>query len=203
VALTFDDGPGPDTGKALADLRRYGDRATFFLVGRNLAQWPSLPKQEARLGAVGDHTWTHPYLPSLTAASVAAEIGRTQVAVARAARVPVRLFRPPYGADSPAVEAVVRRRAMLEVRWSIDSRDSEGATWQQMLHSVESRLRPGAIVLFHENRGQTLKALNRLLPWMRRHRLRSVSVPELLALDPPPYAQVRADARADFARGGG
>ena len=95
------------------------------------------------------------------------------------------------------------RLGMLEVLWSIDSRDSEGATWTEMLRNVKAELRPGSIVLFHENRGQTLKVINRLLPWMRRRGLRSVSVPELLAMDPPSDAQVRADERGPHTVSGG
>jgi peptidoglycan-N-acetylglucosamine deacetylase len=203
VALTFDDGPGRYTTTALRALRQARAHATFFLVGRNLAEWPQVPAQEARLGAVGDHTWTHPVLTALPSAEMASEIARTQAAAARASGADVMLFRPPYGAHSPAVDDEARRLGMLEVLWSIDSRDSEGATWDEMLRSVEGKLRPGAIVLFHENRGQSLKTLNRLLPWMRRHGLRSVSVPELLALDPPSVAQVRADERGAQPSGGG
>ena len=203
VALTFDDGPGPYTATAMRALRQYKDHATFFLVGRNLASWPSVPAEEARLGAVGDHTWTHPLLTQLSAAEMQSEIARTQAAVARASGGPVILFRPPYGGHSAAVDAEAHRLGMLEVLWSIDSRDSEGATWTEMLHNVKAQLRPGSIVLFHENRGQTLKVINRLLPWMHRHGLRSVSVPELLAMDPPSDAQVRADERGAHPIGGG
>ena len=83
---------------------------------------------------------------------------------------------------------------MLEVLWSTDSRDALGANWESILATGKKALRPGEIILFHENRGQTLKALNRLLPELRKRNMVAVSVPELLALDPPSLAQVRADA---------
>jgi hypothetical protein len=53
-------------------------------------------------------------------------------------------------------------------------------------------MRPGAIILMHENRGQTIRALTTLLPALRRRHLRSVSLPELLATDSPSVAQLRA-----------
>lgn len=202
VALTFDDGPGPFTAQTLRALRHYGMGATFFLVGRNLASWPGIPANEAATGAVGDHTWTHPLLTRLGAAGVTGELARTQRAVARAGHGPVVLFRPPYGAHDATVDATARRLGMLEVLWSIDSRDSEGADWRRMLATVEGSLRPGDIVLFHENRGQTQKVVNRLLPWMRRHDLRSVGLPRLLADDPVSAAGLRAIASGRSVAGG-
>ncbi len=75
--------------------------------------------------------------------------------------------------------------------WSTDSRDSLGANAAAIIKNVMSDLRPGAIILMHENRGQTIKALTTLLPMLHRRHLRSVSLPELIATDPPSAAQVR------------
>jgi peptidoglycan/xylan/chitin deacetylase (PgdA/CDA1 family) len=202
VALTFDDGPGPYTATALRALRENHARATFFLVGRNLATWPQVTREEAALGAIGDHSWTHPYLPNMSAAQVTDEIVHTRAAAAETSGAPVLLFRPPYGGHNAAIDATARRAGMLEVLWSTDSRDALGDNWEQILKTSKDALRPGAIILLHENRGQTLKALNRLLPELRRRHLQAVSVPELLALDPPTDAQVRADSRR-FAIPGG
>jgi peptidoglycan/xylan/chitin deacetylase (PgdA/CDA1 family) len=80
---------------------------------------------------------------------------------------------------------------MLEILWSTDSADSLGAEWDGIIRNVEAGLRPGAIILMHENRGQTIRALTTLLPELQRRHLRSVSLPELFASDPPSVAQVR------------
>jgi peptidoglycan/xylan/chitin deacetylase (PgdA/CDA1 family) len=89
------------------------------------------------------------------------------------------------------VARIARRLGLLEVLWSVDSRDSLGANWAQIIQLVEAGLRPGAIVELHENRGQTIRALTTLLPYLHRRHLRSVSIPELLASDPPSLAQLR------------
>ena len=195
VALTFDDGPGPQTATTLRKLRATHARATFFLVGRNLGSWPTLPAKEAAAGAVGDHTWTHPYLPDLTHAERLSQLTRTKIAASRASGQPIELFRPPYGGRNRAIDREAQHLGMLEVLWSTDSGDSGGANWQGIIRNTMNGLRPGAIILFHENRGQTQKALNRLLPMLRKKGYTAVSVPELLALDPPSLAQIRADAR--------
>lgn len=191
VALTFDDGPGPYTALALQILRQARARATFFLVGRNLAQKPWAPLAERRLAALGDHTWTHPVLPALPAAQSRAEMARTQAAIARATGTSVRLFRPPYEARNRTIDEQAHALGMLEVLWSVDTRDSEGAPWYAIAANVGRDLHPGSIVLMHENRGQTIRALKfRILPMLRRRGYRTVTIPQLLALDPPGLQQL-------------
>ncbi len=76
--------------------------------------------------------------------------------------------------------------------WTVDSADSLGANWLGIIHNVEAGLHPGAIILMHENRGQTIRALTTLLPYLRQRHLRSVSVPQLLTDDPPTLGAARA-----------
>jgi peptidoglycan/xylan/chitin deacetylase (PgdA/CDA1 family) len=193
VALTFDDGPGPYTSLALRKLRKHRVPATFFIVGRNIARFsPTLLPAESRLEAVGDHTFTHPFLPALPAAGVAGELGRTQRLIEQTTGGAVALFRPPYGARTPAIDAEAKRLRMLEVIWSVDSRDSEGADYAQIAANVDAGLRPGAIILMHENRGQTIRAMLQIFPALARKRLQPVTLPELLAADPPSLSQLRA-----------
>ena len=192
IALTFDDGPGVYTHLVLRLLRRYHAHATFFLVGRLLAGWAHLPARERALGALGDHTWTHAYLPALAPSAIAAQLTQTRRGIAALAHVIVRLFRPPYGARDGAVDREAKRLGMLEVLWNVDSLDWAGADASQIARNVLRHLSPGAIVLMHENRGQTIKALTyTVLPALRRLHFRVESLPELLAADPPSAAQLR------------
>jgi peptidoglycan/xylan/chitin deacetylase (PgdA/CDA1 family) len=192
VALTFDDGPGPYTRLMLAKLRKHGVRATFFLVGRNLGLVAGAPREERTLGAVGDHTFTHPLLTGLAPADAEREIVRTQAAVARSSGGPVFLFRPPYGARDATIDGIVRAHGLLQILWTVDSADSLGANYAQIEHNVIAGLRPGAIILMHENHGQTVRAMISIFAALARKHLRAVSVPQLLTDDPPSTAQVRA-----------
>ncbi len=194
VALTFDDGPGPYTQKTVATLKQYGMRATFFLCGKSVVRYPEDPAIEATVAAMGDHSWNHPVLPDLSASEARSEIARTQAIVEKTSGAPVQVFRSPYGARTPAIDATAESLGMIQVLWNIESGDSAGVGWEQMLSTLKATLKPGDIVLFHENRGQTQKVINRLVPWMKKHDLRSVSVPELLAMDPPSEAFLRSEA---------
>jgi peptidoglycan/xylan/chitin deacetylase (PgdA/CDA1 family) len=204
VALTFDDGPGPYTSLALRILHRASAHASFFLVGRLLAERPSYPRQEAALGDVGDHTWTHPYLPRLSAVDLQTQVARTQAAVATATHRRVRFFRPPYGGRTVAVDRVAQRLGMVEVLWSIDSLDWAGAPWDRIARNVVDNARPGSIILMHENRGQTIRALKFvILAGLRSKGLTPVSLSRLLLVDPPSDARVRGGLTACLRRSRG
>jgi peptidoglycan-N-acetylglucosamine deacetylase len=204
VALTFDDGPGPYSTLALRILRLAHPRAhaTFFLVGKELSLWPTIPARELQLGALGDHTWTHTDLLGLPDSAVTTELATTKAAIQRQTHARVDLFRPPYGATDSRIAADAARLGMIEVLWSVDTRDSEGARWNEIAANVARFVHGGSIVLMHENRGQTIQALKfRILPLLRRRDLVPVTVPQLLARDPPTLAQLRAGLRGCYAPG--
>src|SRR3954468_6003986 len=99
VALTFDDGPtqvGVDV--ALAELRRSGAHATFFLVGSAIEERPDLVRAILAGGnEVGNHSYSHAHMIGHSAAFYDAEIGRTDADLRRAGVAAPNLFRPPYG----------------------------------------------------------------------------------------------------------
>lgn len=192
VALTFDDGPGLYTKLAIAKLRAAHAHATFFLVGKQVRAYPGLTALERRVAAVGDHTMSHPFLPALAAASMKQQIAGAKTLIERASRQPVALFRPPYEGRTPAIDREVRALGMLEVLWNVDSADSLGANYARIERNVLAGLRPGSIILMHENRGQTIRALPVIFSALARDHLHAVTVPDLVAMDPPPLSELRA-----------
>lgn len=200
VALTFDDGPGPYTQQILDDLRLAGAHATFFLVGNRLRYWPQLAREETQLGAVGNHSWSHPRLTLMRRWLVYLELDRTQWSLEHAIGARPRLFRTPYELHDRAVDEVARSLHLLEVLWDVDARDDvPNAKVADIVRNVERGLRPGAIVILHDIHPWTAQALPQILAAIQRRGLRAVSVPELLALDPPapgqgcPYGPVSGD----------
>lgn len=201
VALTFDDGPGPYTLLAVHKLSAAHVSVTFFLVGKQIVAFPGLAARERTLGAAfGDHTMTHPFLPVLAPAARNAQIAQARALIARSVHEPVLLFRPPYGGHDRAIDREVHRLGLLEVLWSVDSADSLGADYLGIERNVLAGLRPGAIILMHENHGQTIRALPVILRALRRRHLRAVTIPQLVALDRPSLRQLRAGERVCGAR---
>ena len=193
AALTFDDGPGVYTRLALRALRRAHVPATFFLVGRNLSRFSKLARADSEEGALGNHTWDHPMLTGLAPSMIQSELSRTTAAIHHYTGVVPHLFRPPYEARNAEVDSVARHERLVEILWNVDSRDSEGANYAEIARKVLAGVSPGAIVLMHENHGQTIRALKFLiLPALRKRHIHLVTVPELLALDPPSKRQLLA-----------
>jgi peptidoglycan/xylan/chitin deacetylase (PgdA/CDA1 family) len=195
VALTFDDGPSPYTAQLLRILRKGGAHATFFDVGNRLAYWPGAAHAEARMGGVGNHTWSHAHLTRLPHWLVWLELLRTQYEAASQVGWKPKLFRTPYAEHTPATDGISLRLGLVEVFWNVDARDDvPHARVATIVRNVERGLRPGSIILLHDLHPWTVRALPRILQAIRVRGLRAVSVQELLAIDPPapeqrcPYA---------------
>jgi peptidoglycan/xylan/chitin deacetylase (PgdA/CDA1 family) len=129
VALTFDDGPGPGTQEILAILQRYGVTATFFDIGTNESRRPREVRSIAATGAaLGNHTWSHPQLPTLDSAGQAGELDSTSAQQARLVGAAPCLFRPPYGEYDSTTVSLSRARRMTVWNWSVDTEDWKAGT---------------------------------------------------------------------------
>src|SRR5262245_27063384 len=195
VALTFDDGPGPYTLQVLDALRRGHARATFFLVGRRVAYWPQAARTEAGVGALGNHTWSHPHLRKLRPARARAELVRAQRAIVAETNIVPAVFRPPYEEATPRIDRMASRLGLLDVRWSVDSGDTlPAATPARVAAAVAAGVRPGSVVLLHDSHPWTARAVRLVLAELRTLRLRAVTATDLLELDPPTAAQLAPHA---------
>lgn len=151
VALTFDDGPSTTTAAILGQLAATGQvRATFFNIGAQEQLHPDLVSAEQAAGQwAGDHTYSHPFLDELTAAQAADEILGTQQIHEQITGVREALFRPPYGRTTPAIRAAAQSMGMLEVLWTVDTKDYAGATADEITATALTA-RNGDIVLMHD-----------------------------------------------------
>ena len=195
VAFTFDDGPGPYSAQLVALLKQYNVRATFFNIGQKAVLKPRLVRLEASVGSIGDHSFNHPNLITLPRSRIISELARTQKALKRITKRKVVLFRPPFGDNDPGILKIARGLGMLEVMWNQDSGDASEASTpssQEIYQHLVDRVRAGGIVLMHEDEQvpATLNALKLYLPAFQQTGLKAVTVPQLLALDPPPLEQV-------------
>lgn len=168
VYLTYDDGPTPGYTPALLDLlAAYGARATFFPLGSEVARYPDLAARIVRDGhAIGNHTWSHPALTSVSPERLTREVLDTQSAVQRAAGVTPSCLRPPYADRNATVDARVAELGLRMSLWSIDPQDWRRPGTDAIVDHVLARVQPGAVVLLHDgvrDRGQTVAATERLL----------------------------------------
>ena len=193
VALTFDDGPSPWTPRLVRVLRRLDVPATFFPIGYAIQRYGRYLRLEARAGfTIGDHTMTHPLMGELPGPKQIGEIDG-QAGLLRRAMVPYpRLFRPPYGSFDSDTLGLIQERRMLMVLWSVNPEDYYRPGTKRIVQRVVGAVHPGAIVLLHDGGGdrtQTVKAVPAIVHRLRARGYRLVSVPGLLADDPPPRHQ--------------
>jgi peptidoglycan/xylan/chitin deacetylase (PgdA/CDA1 family) len=187
VALTFDDGPGPYTERLVRILRAEDARATFFVVGNQMPYRTPVLRELTTVGVLGNHSWSHAHLTELPPLFAWLDVLRAQHDARASIGWKPRLFRAPYERRSAALDRIVRRMGLLQVYWSVDSRDwIKGTTAAKVVRRVVPQLRPGAIVVLHDIHPWTVDAVPAILRAIRLRGLRAVTVPELLALDPPP-----------------
>ncbi len=175
VALTFDDGPWPNsTAKFLALLKKFHVKATFFVIGYLAQRYPDLVRAEVKAGmAIGNHSWDHPNTPfrDLSRKRIHSEIAKTKAYLASAG-VDTSVFRPPGGSYSNAVIKAAERLDSRLVIWAVDPKDwRHGRTTKQIVKAVLSAVRPGSIILMHDgggDRSATLAALPRIIKGIRK-----------------------------------
>jgi peptidoglycan/xylan/chitin deacetylase (PgdA/CDA1 family) len=168
--ITFDDGPHPEaTPVALEVLQRRKIRATFFLVGTRVAQYPQLASQIAREGhSIGNHTLTHPNLFLKSRPEQTYEIVEADKIIAEAVGSRPIFFRPPYGYFDLMTLSIAERTNHKVVLWDVDSRDFDTLSPTAVTKKVVKNSRAGAVILFHDNHATGRKLLGFLDPILDR-----------------------------------
>jgi len=193
VALTFDDGPGPYTPQVLSVLERFHVRATFFVIGEMLRYFSASALREIRDGdAIGDHTETHPEMAKLSAHDQHEQLFEQIARIELLDGPRPDLFRPPYGSFNATTLRQLHHLHLLMVLWSADTDDYLQPGVPTIVERALAAARPGAILLLHDaggDRTQTIAALPGIIRGLRARGLRIVTVPQLLADDPPPHGE--------------
>ncbi len=185
IALTFDDGPHPrQTGEILRILDTYGVKATFFMVGVNVVNYPDAARAVLAGGhEVGNHTFSHTHLNRISESELAVELERCEDALEELCEYRPHLFRPPEGAINEKVAHCSEDQDYRLILWSLDTRDWESRDCDKIVETVLSQVQPGDIILMHDYIGrgsQTPQALEKLLPRLLESGYEPVTVSRLL-----------------------
>lgn len=186
VALTFDDGPWPNsTLKIISILKQEGVPGTFFELGQQVQRTPQLSAAVIAAGdSIGNHSWSHPFLTKLKPAAVRKQLTDTIKAVKNATGVQPTFFRPPYGAINHNVWAQAKATHQSVVLWDVDSLDWTRPGVAKIVHNVTSSVGHASIVLMHDGGGdrtQTAAALPIVIAWLKAHGYTFVTVAQMEA----------------------
>ncbi|KAG0378272.1 chitin deacetylase [Mortierella sp. AD032] len=200
--LTFDDGPTPATPALLDFLDQQQVKATFFLIGANVVEYPEMVAREAAAGHhLASHTWSHKALTTLTNEQIVAEIKWTEKAILDATGLRVRYMRPPYGDVDNRVRTVLKKLGYTVVDWGGDTFDSNDwkipeVTPATVIGHMKKSLTDyiantanntkGFITLEHDLSSQTVDVAKSLIPFGKEKNLQIMSVANCLR-DSSPY----------------
>lgn len=183
VAMTFDDGPHPTHTPRLLDmLREQKARATFYLIGNRVAEWPKLAARIADEGhEIGNHSWSHPDLSGYGDAAMYAQIDRTTMAIWQATGRPPVTFRPPYGAFTKRQRGMLHAsRRMPTILWDVDPRDWKRPGAATVSARIVKGAHQGSIVLSHDIHKGTVDAMPETLAKLAGRGLKFVAVSEII-----------------------
>jgi peptidoglycan-N-acetylglucosamine deacetylase len=185
IAMTFDDGPHPrNTPRLLDMLRQRNIKATFYVIGQNVAMYPDITRRIVAEGhEIGNHTYTHRKLTILSDSEVRSEMVKTRSAIVSATGVQPRTMRPPYGA------LLQRQREMIHseygyptIMWSVDPQDWKRPGVSVVRDRIVTQTHNGAIVLAHDLHAPTVDAMPSTLDGLLAKGYKFVTVSQLLAL---------------------
>lgn len=182
VAISFDAAWGADkTAEIMTVCEEYGVKATFFLVGFWVEDYPDIAKSIADRGfEIGLHSSTHPDMSKLSKKQINAELTKNRDVVSAVCGVDAKLFRPPFGAYDNTLIEVCQSLKITAVQWSVDSLDWKGLSAGEIAGRVCSKSKAGSIVLFHNNSDNIIAGLRMVLEYYKNNNFKVVPVGELL-----------------------
>lgn len=188
LALSFDDGPDPQTTPRLLEaLEGEQVRATFFLIGNRVVGHEALVRHMYNDGdEIGNHSWSHPDFNKLKPDEMLDQINRTQSAIIAGGLPPPRLFRAPYGIRSQKMRDTIQ---MPMIYWNIDPRDWHEPDPSKVVDLIQKQARAGGIMILHDSHLPTAVAARQFIHVLKT-RYHLVTVSELLQLPP--------DARGEY-----
>jgi peptidoglycan/xylan/chitin deacetylase (PgdA/CDA1 family) len=181
VALTFDDGPGGSTAQILSTLHAKGVTATFFNLGVNSAARPQSVRSEAGAGyMLGNHTWDHPDMTTLSASAQGTEMDQATAEQKSLVGFPPCAFRPPYGSYNSTTLSLAQQRRMKVWQWSVDTEDwkangSSDSYWVnriiQLAEQQGGALQHPVVLMHNQPAGNpaTVLALPTIINFFRSH----------------------------------
>lgn len=166
IALSFDAAWGNDDTATLIDiLARYNAKATFFVVGEWVDKYPESVKQLADAGhQVQNHSNNHPHMTKLSDEQMLSQLENCNNKIEAITGARPTLFRAPYGDYDNRVISTTESYGMKVIQWDVDSLDwKDSATADSIAQRVISKVKPGSIVLFHNDADHTPEALPLIL----------------------------------------
>lgn len=178
IAITFDDGPHPQTPEILDLLDKYQAKATFFVIGKNVEKHPEILNDILKRGhTIGNHSYHHGFWFSLKKSTqIIDELKNTEEIVFNKFNYKLKIFRPPYGVTNPAVAKAAKAMNYRVIGWSLRSFDTQIKSPDRLKKRVLGHLKGGDIVLLHDHAPAVIPTLESILKHLEQNGLKSVRI---------------------------
>ena len=185
VAITFDSAWGADKTLGILELlKKYNAKATFFLVGFWVDEYPEMVKAIHDQGIeIGTHSNTHPDFVNLSYEQMKLELTTSIDKIENIVPIKVDLFRAPYGSYNNTMLSLTESLNLKTIQWSIDTLDWKGLSGSEMVNRVLNKVTTGDIILCHNNSDNILDGLELILNRLTVKGYKFVSVGDLIMQD--------------------
>jgi peptidoglycan/xylan/chitin deacetylase (PgdA/CDA1 family) len=196
IAMTFDDGPSQKlTPRLLSILADHHIKATFFVLGENVHEYPEIVARAAQEGhEIGSHSWSHPNLARMSDENVRSQLRRTDEAIKAAVGKSPTLFRPPYGALTTRQKRWIHDEFGYDIiMWDVDPFDWKRPGPTVVTSRIVKETRAGSIILSHDIHPPTIEAMPATFDQLQANGFRFVTVSELISRATPQPSKTTAE----------
>jgi peptidoglycan/xylan/chitin deacetylase (PgdA/CDA1 family) len=188
IAMTFDDGPSATLTPKLLDLlaeRRI--KATFFVIGQNVAENPEIVARAAKEGhEIASHSWSHPNLAKMSDEGVRRQLRQTDDVIKSATGKRPTVMRPPYGSITDREKRWIHDEFGYDIiLWDVDPYDWKRPGPAAVRNRILAETRPGSIVLTHDIHPGTIEAMPSTFEALEAKGFKFVTVSELIRMAVP------------------
>jgi chitin deacetylase len=189
IALTFDDGPNPESTHIILELlQKYNAKATFFLVGENVEKYPDIVAKTYLNGnELGNHSYNHTRLLFKRLKYIDYQITKTDDLIRKIGYDGEIYFRAPFGHKLFILSYYLMQNNRIHILYSIVLNDWEYTDIEKMMNIFDKLVKPGSIVLLHDgytgeyqSRQPTTEVVRRILEKYTEMGYRFVTVSELI-----------------------
>lgn len=179
IAITFDDGPDPDyTEKLLDGLKERGVKATFFLLGKQVEQYPDIVKRMYEEGhLIATHSYEHVNLCNLCDEKAIEQVDKTNAVIKEITGKSPEYIRPPFGCWKKNLDYKTK---MIEVLWDIDPLDWKTNNATSVVNRVVTKCEENDIILLHDASASSVEAALEIIDIMEEKGYQFVTVEELI-----------------------
>lgn len=178
IAITFDDGPSLYTEELLDGLMKRNVKASFFLIGKKVEEFPDIVKREKEEGhLIGNHTYNHVDISKVSEEVAKEELGKTDQALKIILGEGTIYVRPPFGIRQKKLEEELD---LIPVMWSIDPLDWTTENVTEIVNKVVTEADENDIILMHDCYKSSVEAALRIIDILQKEDFEFVTVEELL-----------------------